>query len=261
MMLAYGFALIATRMTALTVAAPIFGHRSVPVFVRLLLALFVSLAVAPLIFSDPRTIESVSQLSPNGLLPAVAQEAVTGALIGLGVLLIFSSAQMIGAIIGQLSGIQLDGLATADSCFGQVPASRLVAVVAAAAFVLIGGPERVLSTVLDSFSAVPVGRHVDKVAAIELLIQILGQSFELVVRAVAPAVATLLVSTFLVGFLSRTLPQLNLLQIGISSNIALMLIALFLTLGGCVWLFLDEMDAALITIKTGLESLQPRGTS
>ena len=89
-----------------------------------------------------------------------------------------------------------------------------------------------------------------------LLLALLQQSFELTIRAIAPAIATLLIATILVGFLSRTLPQLNLIQVGLSSNMAIMITAIFLTLGGCVWLVVDDVERSSQFIVRSLEASQ-----
>ena len=84
------------------------------------------------------------------------------------------------------------------------------------------------------------------------LVQLLQQSFSLAVRGVGPAIAALMITTLTVGFISRSMPQLNMLQIGLNSNLLVLWLAIFLTLGGCIWLFVDDIQSALETIQGSL---------
>ncbi len=252
---AFGLVLMGTRLSAMLLSAPVLGHRAVPVPIRILLAGIISLAAAPLTFSDPQTVRRIATISNADWVGALFSEAMIGGLIGLGVLIIFSSAQMVGSAVGQLSGIQMDSFTNSDSGFGQFPTSQLIGILAAAVYVLIGGPEMLIAAVLESFQWIPVGQSIGSGSAVELVVKLLNQSFDLTVRAIAPAIGTIVASTFLVGFLARTLPQLNLIQLGLSSNVTIMMLAIFLTLGGCVWLVVDELELSLTLVRQSLEKL------
>lgn len=247
-------ALVAVRITAMVVTAPILGHRSVPFFVKMMLAVLLSIAAAPLVAEQFASAQTTPTVTPSTFVSAAFSEALIGGLLGLGILVIFSTAQMIGVAIGQMSGLQLDAASQADQSIGQLPVERLIGMVAVAVFVLGGGPELMMSALLDSFSNLPVGSVIQKGTILTLITSLLSQSFELTVLAIAPAVASLLISTIVVGILMRTLPQLNLIQVGLSSNVAMMMLAMILTLGGCVWMMMDEIQPTLARISDNLNT-------
>ena len=58
-------------------------------------------------------------------------------------------------------------------------------------------------------------------------------------------VVCLLVSNIVIGIISRTYPQMNLLGIGLTSNMVVMMGAVFLTVSGTVWLFVDDVKPTL----------------
>ena len=89
-----------------------------------------------------------------------------------------------------------------------------------------------------------------------MIVLLLGQSLSLAVRAVGPAVAALLIATITLGFVSRTLPQMNMFQIGLGSNLIVFWVAVFLTLSGCVWLFVDDIQLALEQVQSTLTAQQ-----
>ena len=64
----------------------------------------------------------------------------------------------------------------------------------------------------------------------------------------------MLIATVVIGFISRTYPQMNLLGMGLSSNLIVMFLAVFLTLGGSVWLFVDDLDHFVSMITDAMQS-------
>ena len=61
-------------------------------------------------------------------------------------------------------------------------------------------------------------------------------------RFAAPVVAALLLSNIVTGLISRTLPQINVLAIGLSINALAMLVVLALTIGSAGLIFQDELS-------------------
>ena len=58
------------------------------------------------------------------------------------------------------------------------------------------------------------------------LVELLGESFVIGVRAAAPVMVALLMSVLILGLISRTLPQLNVIAIGFNLNGLIMLAVL-----------------------------------
>ena len=109
-----------------------------------------------------------------------------------------------------------------------------------------------IGAVLETFANVPLGTSLKTPEVLQLLTALLQQSFVLMLKAVAPALASLLVATWVIGLIGRTYPQMNMLQAGLSSNLVVMFLAVFLTLGGCVWLFVEDLGQAIDVIQSAL---------
>lgn len=246
MELAILFLLVTTRLIAVAITAPLLGSRAVGMRFRLGIALAVAVLAFPLVeFSNVPT-------EPAEVGSALISEALIGALLGFGVTILFAAAQMVGTVIGQLTGLQIADQLDPNSGSGSSAVSQLFAVLSLAVFALVNGPELVISSVLDTFVSLPPGTPLRTDSMLELLAQLLQQSFVLTLRGVAPAVASLMISTLVMGLIGRTYPQINMLQIGLSSNLVVMMLAIFLTLGGCMWLFVDNWQQAIVFIETSL---------
>ena len=69
-----------------------------------------------------------------------------------------------------------------------------------------------------------------------------------------PVVTALLLSPLVMGLISRTLPQLNILMVGFGMNSLLTFAMLSLTLGGAVWAFQDEIVPTLDIVFDALNN-------
>lgn len=252
MALAIGSLLVFVRILASVLTAPLLSHARVPFLFRVGLSGMLALVTVPILMQHNHFYEAENL----DLFSAIFNEALIGATIGLGVMILISAAQVAGQIIGQLAGINLtDPIGGESANVGGVMAS-FFNMMSLAVFAMMGGPEMMVTAVLDTFQQVPLGQSVVQSDLLELIGTLLGQSLSLAVRAVGPAIAALLISTLTLGFINRTMPQLNMLQFGLNANLVVLWLAVFLTLGGCVWLFVDDIQSAVDHVRISLTQQQ-----
>jgi flagellar biosynthesis protein FliR len=242
------FTLVFVRISGLVITAPIYGGNDVPARVRALLAFALALLVAPLQWG--RQLEYPD--NTLNYLVYVGGELLLGITLGLGIMLLFSGVQVAGQVISQLGGMQLadvfnPGLDTSVPVFAQ-----LMYYVTLAVFVIIGGHRRVMEALLDTFVAIPPGGGISS-SIIDTLTTLLTQSFTLGLRAAAPATAALLLATLVMGLVSRTLPQLNVMAIGFGLNSFITLGVLSVTLGAAAWVFQEQVDPMLEMIVGAMQ--------
>lgn len=258
--LAILFLLILVRTTALVMTAPLLGSRAIPFRFRVAMAIVLSLVTLPMIHSRT-SLGDVISTNPSDLLHLASAELIIGFALGLGVSLMFASAQMAGTLLGQMSGIQISDQLDPTTGQSGTPVSQFFSILSLATFALMGGPELVLSSLLNTFVELPIGVQVFSSAEgaslartdmADLLVEILRQSFLLTLRAVGPAVVAMMISTVTISMIGRSCPQMNLSGIGFGSNVVIMLLAVFLFSGGCVWLFVDDLTSVVEHIQTTL---------
>ena len=242
----FGGSLAFVRIASMVFTAPVLGHRSVPFRFKVLLSLVLTTVTFPLITQSATIPNEI-----DGWTQSLFAELAIGIFLGLGVQIVFMAAQMAGTVISQMAAMQTgDGN---DTLGGEgSPVSKLLGVLSIAAFVLMGGPEQVVGATIDTFVAVPVGTSLQTAGLIDLAVDLLRQSFLLTLRGVAPAVGALFISTFVVGLISRNYPQINLLNMGLTSNLCVMILSLSFTLGGCIWLFADDFEQVVDKIQEAL---------
>jgi flagellar biosynthetic protein FliR len=254
------FLLVLVRTTALVMTAPLLGSRAIPIRFRVGIGIVLSLITLPMIRSHTTLPESLVN-EPAEVLHLASAELVIGFALGLGVSLMFAAAQMSGTLLGQMAGIQISDQLDPTTGQSGTPVSQFFSILSLATFALMGGPELVLSSLLNTFVELPVGVRVfsgidgatlARKDMADLLIEVLRQSFLLTLRAVGPAVVAMMISTVTISMIGRSCPQMNLSGIGFGSNVVIMLLAVFLFSGGCVWLFVDDLTSVVEQIQTTL---------
>ena len=246
------FTLVLARVSGLMVTAPIYGSNEIPMRVRALLAVAVAVLIMPsqwdTTIPDPGTTLNYAVI--------VGSDLAVGLCLGLGLTILFSGIQLAGQIIGRIGGLMLADVF--DPSVGtSVPLfSRFLLLTSTTLFLLMGGHRMVLAGLLDTFTSMPLAggslpvsldqRFLgDLVRTMELL---LTQSFSLGIRAAAPVATALLLSTMVMGLISRTLPQLNILAVGFGMNSMLTFGTLGIVLGASLLVFQEQVEPTLESI-------------
>jgi flagellar biosynthetic protein FliR len=227
------FTLVLARTSALVMTAPIYGSLALPRQVRALLAVMLTLLVLP--------VQMNVSLAPVGHILDYARllvnEVLIGLLLGLGITILLSGIQVAGQIVSQMSGLSLADVFNPGFDEDVSIFSQLFYFLTLAVFVAVGGHRIVTGALLDTFAWSPPGHAALGSDFVEVITNITTQSFALGIQAAAPLLAALLLSTLVLGLISRTLPQINIIAVGFGINSLLTLGMLFLSLGAVAWVF------------------------
>jgi flagellar biosynthetic protein FliR len=244
------FLLVLTRVSGVVLTAPLLSAQTAPIRVRAMLAIALAALVTPLAAG-----EVYFEHPPENLIDLMilaGGELVVGLSLGLGITILFAGLQLTGQIAGQMSGMQLadifdPGFDTSVPLF-----SRLLDLVTMAVFLAIGGHRQVIQALLDTFVWMPPGEARFSEGIVSMLMDLTTQSFVLGLRAAAPVMVALLLAVLVLGLVSRTLPQLNVMAVGFSFNSMVMLATLAISLGAIAWVFQEQAALALETIRASL---------
>ena len=236
-----GGLMVLVRTASVMVAAPVFGRREIPTMAKAALCLVFTLLLLP-VLQLPR--EPLSS-------PALAANLCIQALLGLlqGVLFTFaiSTFTVAGDFIDLQSGVSMastidPGDTTPHSVF-----SRIFGAVAIIAFLALDGHLMILEGTMRSLRVVPVGQmHIPTALSLFTLERgcaVMGTA----VRLAMPTLALLALIDVATAFLSRSLPQLQILQ----AIPAVKLLLVLFTLG----LFLPAMLEGLTNEVLRLSAL------
>lgn len=242
------FALVFARVSGLAVSAPVLGGAEVPAQVRALLAFSMALVLLPAQWGT--RIEMPPSILALGLM--IGFETLVGLVLGLGVMIVLGGIQLAGQIIGQLSGMSLAEVLN-PAFDSDVPLiSQFLYMFAIAIFLAIGGHRLVVAGLLGSFESMPPGQAQWLPSIADALVTLGSQSFELGIRAAAPATVALLLANIVLGLLTRTLPQLNVLSFGFGLGALATFSSISVALGSIAWVFQDQLLAAVELVEQAL---------
>lgn len=209
------------RMAAISALLPGFGEQSVPARVKLVVALALTVIVAPAV----STIQSANDLSEMVFL--ILSEISAGVIVGLGVRLFILALQTAGSIAAQSTSLsQVLGGAAVDP----LPAMGYILIIGGMALAAISGLHvKAAQLVLLSYQFLPLGRFSEASIISEWGVAQVAYAFELAFTLAAPFIILSVLYNFALGAINRAMPQLMVAFVG----------APVITLGGLALLMLS----------------------
>ena len=137
-----------------------------------------------------------------------------GIALSLGVMIIVSGLQMAGSLIDGQIGVSLGDVFNPDFQSNATLSGEMLHQLALVIFLVVGGHTLMISALVDTFQALPVGYAWVAAPTIELLSDFIHQSLALAVQISAPVIGIMAVVGLSMGFLGHTIPQINVLVIG-----------------------------------------------
>lgn len=214
-----------TRILALVASAPAWGNPSVPMRVRVGLALAITLCVAPTVGPMPQ----VEPGSQAGML-ILAQQVIIGLAMGFTMRIVFVAVEMAGELAGLQMGL---GFATFfdPQHAGHVPVvGRFLGLIATLAFLAVNGHLQVIALLSRSFSALPISAAPLAGTGFRAVASWGGEIFAAGLLLSLPVLAALLIANLALGILTRAAPQLNIFAVGFPVTLAIGLLVLGLAL-------------------------------
>ena len=202
------------RVGAAALVAPVFGNDMLPVQIRVLLGVALTVAVLPAVGEVP----PVDPLSAEGLLIA-AQEVLIGLTIGTILALALNTAVVAGESIALAMGLGFATMVDPQTGMSVPVVSQVLLTIVTLLFLTVGGHLMIIQLLADSFAAIPVGElTLDR----DVFWGVAAWGTQMYAGAVLialPLVTVLLVINLSLGVMTRAAPQMNVFSIGLPMTI------------------------------------------
>ena len=224
------------RLSGIFIMAPILGATTVPRQIKVYLTLGLSLCIYPMLLDPGRPSAGfIGYVLDHGLplwslIASVALELLIGYAIGYAVSLPIMGMQVGGHIIDQQVGMGIAGVLNPELGEQSGIVGELFFLTALTLFAILGGHQIMLATLVGSFDHIPLGGFNGFDSLVELMVGLLAVMFELAMRVAAPVLCLVFLETVAMGFIARTVPQMNILSVGFAMRI----VVGFAMLIGCV---------------------------
>ncbi len=246
-----GFALVLFRVAGLMVTAPIFGSPVIPARIKVALALAIAAAVFPLVASTVPP-----DITPGTAVVGIFGEMMIGLVMGLAVSLVLLGVETAGMMIGQQAGIALASVIDPSQGESSTVVGQVYVITTTLIFLAIGGHRMLMAALLDTFAAVPVLSFRFNESLLRLVADLLSAAFVLGIKLFGPVLIALLLTSVALGFLSRTMPQLNILSVGFAIRTMAAIAIAALGIGAAQDLLVDSLLDALQAVR-GVFGLTP----
>lgn len=201
-------AIVFLRIGAMMAVLPVFGERSVPERVRLVLALALTAIVAPWVGDAV----GPDALARTGAVLLLASEVAVGLLLGLAIRLFVLALQTAGAIAAQATSLaQIFGNIIVDP---QPAIAHVMIISGLALAVILDLHLKVVEYLVLSYDLFPVGSLPDAEDVAAWGTGHVGRMFALAFTLAAPFVIVSLLYNLSLGVINRAMPQLMVAFVG-----------------------------------------------
>lgn len=217
------FALVTFRLGGFMLFAPLFGSARIPKRVRALFAAVLAMVLTAAVPRPTRLPSSMIELAIG-----IGGEIAFGYAMGMVMSFVFVAAQWAGEMMGVQMGFNL--AETFDPQFGQSSSvlGDIHYMLTLVVFLAVNGHHSMIRGIRDSFRTLPLLSVGVDASVLDLVIRMFQTSTMLAIRIAAPVLITLLIVDLTLGFLGKTIPQLNVLAMGQSLKSMVGLLVLFM---------------------------------
>ena len=248
------FFLVLLRISGIFFFAPVFGSNNVSPTVRIGFSFIVALIVfniAPV--SDLRLVG----FSEWEVLVLCLKEFALGFLIGLIPQIIFTAIEFSGTLIGNMMGVSIVNLIDPQSDSQASLVGSFKNALALMLFLAVDAHYMVIHAVFESFNAIPLQGIDPKVGFFEQMVRYSGKIFTLGIKIGAPLVILLFFINVIMGFLARSIPNLNVFMIEFPLSLLVGLTALMLGIPAMVGLLVGIFEQTGKDLLVLIRSLSP----
>src|SRR3569623_3185969 len=212
------------RIAAMIAMAPVFGTKTVPAKVKIILSFAIAVTVAPLV-TTPAAVDPVSLRG----FEILVKEKMIGAMIGFAVAVIFNALITGGQLIAQMMGLGFASMMDTQNGVAVPVIGQFYTIMATLLFLAMNGQLMLIEMVANSIHSLPVGAELSRGVLLDFVLW--GKWLFIGALMIAmPAVVALLIVNIAFGVMTRASPQLNIFAIGFPITIGIGFVIMIVTL-------------------------------
>lgn len=235
------------RIGALFAIAPVFGARVIPMRVKLVLALVMTMIITPLI-----PVSAFNQAGTGEMILAVAEQILIGFVMGFILKLVFSAIETGGHLVGQTMGLGFAQMVDPSNGVTIPVISQFYTLLATLMFLALNGHLVMIDILVESFHVLPVMGGKLGQGVIWALLESALWLFKGAVLIALPVMTSLLLVNIAFGVVMRSAPQMNIFVIGFPIAIMLGFLIIMVTLPAYQTQFSGLVDDSFLRLTAFL---------
>jgi flagellar biosynthetic protein FliR len=238
------FFLLFVRFSAIFAFFPFFSHTSIPISLRTAFTFYITVLFFPLIpeyLFDNITVASI--------MIAVMSEILVGFMASIMLSIAFGLLHFAGEQISFIMGFQMASAIDPATGTNSTVIGQFLTLIAILFILGIDGHHMIILYANKAITMVPLGSLVFNHNIVEYLIMAMGSFFMIGFSIAFPVVSIGLLSDLIFGMMMKTMPQFNLLTVGIPIKTGVSLLILTFVIGGMMLVFKSEFLKAFNALE------------
>lgn len=220
----FTFFLIILRVSGIFITAPVLSSANVPGALRIYFSILCSFIVLSMI--------TVPKIPLNATVADYFllgfKELMVGLLLGIIPRVMFAAVDFAGSIIGFQMGLSIANVMDPQTDLQVSIIASFETILATLLFIVLDGHHIFFEALLVSYQKVPIQGFLFTPGKIEFLLRIMGDLFIVGVKLGSPIIISMLLANVIMGFMARSIPQMNVFIVGFPFTIGLGLILIII---------------------------------
>jgi len=228
------------RIGAFYFAVPIIGARMVPARVRLILMLFTTMLLVPVLPPAP----VVSFLSLPGFI-MIIQEVIIGLAMGFAMQVVMHVFLLTGQFIAMKMGLGFASMNDPSNGVSVTILSQFYLLMTTLLFLSVNGHLVILQLMIDSFTSFPIGGGGIGSVEFMAIVSLGSWMFSAALLITLPLFTSLMIVNMSFGVMSRSAPQLNVFTVGFPITLLFGFILMWYTLANFLPVYFEIMEEGM----------------
>lgn len=237
------------RIGAFYFAVPVIGARTVPARARIVLTVFTTILLVPLL--PPATTISLLSLEAITL---IVKEVVIGLALGFVLQIVLHVFVLAGQFIALKMGLGFAAMNDPSSGVSVTVLSQFYLLLSILLFLSINGHIVMIELMIDSFAVLPIGGGGLSPESFMVIVSMGTWMFNAGLVIALPLFTSMLIVNMSFGVMSRSAPQMNVFAVGFPITLVFGLLLMWFTLGNFLPLFGDIIDEGFQWVNNVVEA-------
>ena len=226
------------RLTSFFIICKAFYPKGTPNTLKMFFSLIFSVALVA-------GIESIDVNSINNnyiLIISIINEVITGVILGIITNVIFEILSLAGSWIDVHIGLSMISMMDPNNEQQATISANLLHYIGIEMFFIVDGHHILLKSLVESFTLVPLGNSILYQDSIMVVIEILISYFTIGLKIAIPIVLIIIMTDVCMGLISRAVPQINVMILGMPVKILVGLVTIALALPLILKIFISTFN-------------------
>ncbi|AYE33417.1 fused FliR family export protein/FlhB family type III secretion system protein [Clostridium septicum] len=226
------------RLTSFFAITKVFFPNGTPKTLKMFFSLIFSFAILGGV--DNSNIELIN--NNLMLIMYILSEASTGIILGIITNLAFEVVLMAGSLMDVHIGLSMVSVLDPNTKTNTTVFGNLLHYVSMIIFFLIDGHHMIIKSLIESFILVPLGKNILYKETMMAIIDIIAKYFAIGLKIAIPIVLIIIITDISMGLISRAVPQINVMILGMPVKILVGLIAVSISLPIVIKVFISSIS-------------------